>query len=92
MAQITDNTNGSKIGRCLVYYRNGDGPWQGGLTPVSLTTIREALALNEVKGSYKFDQYRLEPAQIREADWKARDEELEAKLRAERRERGGANA
>ncbi len=91
MPQIIDNTNGSRIGRCLVYYRNGDEPWRGGLLPCSLSMIREALAFNEANGSGKFDQYRLEPAPIRESDWKARDGELEEKLRREKRERGGAN-
>jgi hypothetical protein len=33
----------------------------------------------------------LEPVEATEADWKARDEELEVKLRAEKRERGGTS-
>lgn len=91
MPQIIDNTNGSRIGRCLVYYRNGDKPWQGGLATHRLDSIREALAYNAAQGKSQFDQYRLEPLDATEADWKARDKELEEKLRRERRERGGAN-
>jgi len=91
MPQIIDNTKGSIVGRCLVYYRNGDEPWRGGLTSHRLSSIREALAHNESKGKSQFDQYRLEPAPIREADWKTRDNELEEKLVREKRERGGAN-
>lgn len=79
------------IGRCLVFYRNGDEPWRGGLTSHRLSSIREALSYNESNGKSQFDQYRLEPLEASEADWKARDGELEEKLRREKRERGGAN-
>lgn len=91
MPRIIDNTNGSLIGRCLVFYRNGDEPWRGGLTSHRLSSIREALAYNESNGKSQFDQYRLEPLEASEADWKARDEELEVKLRTEKREKGGTS-
>jgi len=90
MAQIIDNTNGSLVGRCLVFYRNGDEPWRGGLTSHRLSSIREALVFNAARGTGQFDQYRLEPLDASEADWRARDEELEEKLRREKREKGGA--
>ena len=90
MPQIIDNTNGSVIGRCLVFYRNGDEPWRGGMTSHRLSSIREALTYNESNGKSQFDQYRLELLEASESDWKERDEELEEKLIREKRERGGA--
>jgi len=91
MAQVIDNTAGAKIGRCLVYYRDSDDEmWSGGNVPLPLTTMREAIASNEKRGA-GHKQYRLESVEAREADWKARDNELEEKLVREKRERGGAN-
>jgi hypothetical protein len=91
MPQITDNTNGSMIGRCLVYYRDGDHEaWQSVGLPLSLSAVREAIACN-TRRNKGHSQYRLEPVEATEADWKARDEELEVKLRAEKRERGGTS-
>ncbi len=91
MSQIIDNTNGSMIGRCLVYRRNSDDEeWIAGYVSLPLTVVREAIASNLRRGK-GHKQYRLEPVEASEADWKARDEELETKLRREKRERGGAN-
>lgn len=90
MPTIIDNCRDrSPRSYCRVFYRSGDGPWHGGYAAIPLARIREDLAENERTGRWKYDTYRIEPAERKpmSEETKAQLKEIQQERRSLRRKR-----
>lgn len=79
---------------CRVFYRRGNESWRGGCAIVRLANAREAFAENERLGRWKYDAYRIEPAERKpmSEETKAQLKEIQQERRSLRRKRSASTS